>query len=198
MDKGKILLAVAVACYSIALLFFWIATSGLTGGWYKDDRSNGDFFSYGTLSYTITTKSDQKYSCDYVDIEASNSTTNNTSPCESQGVMAPTGEFVLVDTIFAWLCLMPALGCLIAFSFFNPSLGLAKVAWGLGAVTFFWSIWGWIVFVIKFSGSGATPYWAWALNFWAFLLVGTGLILSIVGVRFGSTSYEVMGGEEQA
>ena len=200
MDRGKILLSVGVGCYLIALIFFWIATSGIQSGWYTKTEGSTTF-DYGALKYTLTIKSEGAPSDSYVCLYSGNSPANATTRHEENITMCvdfpdieSSGEFVIVDTILTWLCLMPTFGILVAFAYFKPSLGLAKVAWGLGAVTFFWSIWAWLVFGIKFGGTGSSPSWAWALDFVAFLLTAAGLALSIAGVRCGSESYEVMGG----
>ena len=195
MDRGKILLSAGVGLYFIALIFFWVSTSGINNGWYTHTTDSINY-DYGTLNYQITVAG-VTYTCSY-EVPDFNSSDVNATFCVDRSSLKSSGQFVIVDTIFTWLCLMPTLAILIAFTYFKPSLGLAKVAWGLGALTFFWSIWAWLVFGIKFGGTGASPSWAWALNFVAFILTAAGLALSIAGVRCGSESYEVMGGGDAA
>ena len=195
MDRGRVFLYCALGAYFLALIFFWVATSGLSGGWYTSEtrqENKTNHYDYGTLSYTLkvtsTSGPTMTVECKY--------TKNNGTLCVNYETMDSAGEFVLVDTIFAWLCLAPAIVFLAIFMFSKdtPRLGLAKVSWGLGAVSFFWAIWGWLVYAIKFSGSSASPSWAWGLDFLAFILCAVGLAFSILGVKFGTTSYEVMGG----
>ena len=205
MDRGKLLLTVSIALYFIALIFTWVATSGISSGWYTKTL-NGQSLDFGSLKYTLTFKNEDgnltSLNCMYEGNNPTNATARwmarevNATVCTDYPELTSAGEFVIVAVIFTWLILMPTIGILVTFAFFKPSLGLAKVAWGLGALAFFCSIWPWLVFGIKFGGTDSSPSWAWALDFVAFLLIAGGLALSIAGVRCGSDSYEVMGGGE--